>query len=50
MLYMVFVRYFSGVIVWLAVIGYFVALIILAAFCYTQSQKYYTYDTLQNIK
>jgi beta-lactamase regulating signal transducer with metallopeptidase domain len=38
---MVFVRYFSGIIVWIAIIGYFIALIVLAAFCYTQSQDYY---------
>lgn len=43
MAYMLFVRYFSGLIVWLAIVGYFAALIVLAAFCYVQSQNYYTY-------
>ena len=38
---MIFVRYFSGVIVWVSIIVYFVALMILAVFCKIKSKEYY---------
>jgi ABC-type thiamin/hydroxymethylpyrimidine transport system permease subunit len=40
LLYMVLVRYFSGLIVWISIIGYFIGLIILASFCYDKSLYY----------
>jgi hypothetical protein len=35
--YMIFVRYFAGLIVWLSILVYFVALAILAAYLYDRS-------------
>jgi hypothetical protein len=43
MLYMLFVRYFSGLIIWISIVAYFIALIILAIFCKVKSQQYYKY-------
>ena len=35
--YMMFVRYFSGIVIWAAIIAYFICLAILAAYCKNQS-------------
>lgn len=37
LIYMLFVRYFAGLIVWIAIIGYFVVVLLLAIFLKTQS-------------
>jgi hypothetical protein len=40
LIYMVLVRYLAGIIVWLSILFYFVALIILGVYCYTESKEY----------
>lgn len=42
LIYMVLVRYLAGIIVWISILLYFVALIILGAYCYKKSKQYET--------
>lgn len=49
LVYLLFLRMFSGVVVWLAIIGYFASLIALGAVCYNKAMVYkLTMDTNAN--
>lgn len=38
LIYMLFIRLFSGIIVWVCILGYFAALIALAVLCYMKGK------------
>jgi choline transporter-like protein 2/4/5 len=48
MLYMYFVRYFAGFIVWILILSYFVLISVLGGLSYQKSQYYYNLNLLNS--